>query len=439
MKSHLIIKLHHPVATENQIPHWVDAIEAKIGGGWQLVPAIDKIFAGSKIPVKVTREYPSSGKGWSSAEIKHGLNRIYRIILYNTQQIPRTFIRNINLLPEVSYARMGDIAITELPRAHVLGNSNTSVLSTGTDRASREAIRLPEAHLSTQGDNQITVAVLDTGVDVDHGELTHAYLPGKDYVDIIDGRERFMGDFLGVDDDPSDNLVGHGTHVAGIIAASGKKMPKGVAPKCRVLPVRVLGAMKRGSKPVGAGLVDNINVGLKWAIDQGAEVVNMSLGVRATGGGLPYREIIDYARSKNVTIVAASGNNGTEDLYYPGAYPYVVTVGALGQDREHVAPFSTYGKQVDLVAPGTAVYSSFLNNGYAFSSGTSHAAPFVTGAIALLKSYALSRGKKLSDGKTKYLIKHTSDKIGTRYKHPKAGYGRLNIGDAMRLLRHKLT
>ncbi|MBU1405609.1 MAG: S8 family serine peptidase [Proteobacteria bacterium] len=438
MKSHLIIKLHQPAATTDHIPHWVDAISTKSGGSRQLVPAIDAILAGKSIPVWVTREYPVAGQDWSTAEIKHGLNRIYRLVLQDDRQLPATLIRDINLLPEVNYARMGDIAVADLPQAHALTDSQASINS-GTDRASREAIRLPEAHLSSQGDRRVIVAVLDTGVDVDHAELVHAYLPGKDFVDIIDGAERFLGDFLGYDNDPDDTLVGHGTHVAGIIAAAGTHMPRGVAPQCRILPVRVLGAMKRGDKPVGAGLVDNINVGLKWAIDQGAEVVNMSLGVRDIGGGLPYKEVIDYARTKNVTIVAASGNNGSEDLYYPGAYPYVVTVGALDQDKEHVAPFSTYGKQVDLVAPGTDVYSTFLNNGYAFSSGTSHAAPFVSGAIALLKSFARAKGHKLSDGRVKYIIKHTSDKVGSRYKHPKAGYGRLNIGDAMRLLRQKLN
>jgi subtilisin family serine protease len=391
------------------------------------------------VPVWVTHEFPSAHKEWSADEIKHGLNRIYRLILHNDRQIPEKLIRDINLLPEVSYTRMGDIAVADLPQAHALESTGNLTLNAGTDRASRDSIRLPEAHLTTKGDRRIIVAVLDTGVDTDHAELTHAYMPGKDFVDIIDGAERFLGDFLGYDNDPDDNLVGHGTHVAGIIAAAGTNMPMGVAPQCRILPVRVLGAMKRGDKPVGAGLVDNINVGLKWAIDQGVEVVNMSLGVRDVGGGLPYKEVIDYARSKNVTIVAASGHHGAEDLYYPGAYPYVVTVGALDLDKEHVAPFSTYGKQVDLVAPGTDIYSSFLDNSYAFSSGTSHAAPFVTGAIALLKSFARAKGHHLSDGKAKYLIKHTSDKVGGRYKHQKAGYGRLNVGDAMRLLRQKLN
>ena len=71
--------------------------------------------------------------------------------------------------------------------------------------------------------------------------------------------------------------------------------------------------MRRGARKIGAGLVENINVGLKWAIDQGADVVNMSLGIRHVGGGLPHQEVIDYAARKGVTVVAASGNDGTED------------------------------------------------------------------------------------------------------------------------------
>jgi thermitase len=103
-----------------------------------------------------------------------------------------------------------------------------------------------------------------------------------------------------------------------------------------------------------------------------------------------------------------------------------------------VASFSTYGAQVSMVAPGTNIYSTFLNNDYAFSTGTSHATPFVTGAVALLKSYARSRGRSLSDGQVKHVLKHSADRVGTTFKDRKAGFGRLNLLDAMRLLEHKL-
>lgn len=99
---------------------------------------------------------------------------------------------------------------------------------------------------------------------------------------------------------------------------------------------------------------------------------------------------MNYAQRKGVTVVAASGNDGRMELYYPGALPSVIAVGAA-DDRGEVADFSTYGDHVSFIAPGVDVYSSSLGNGYAFSTGTSHAAPFVTGAIALMKSYARAK------------------------------------------------
>jgi subtilisin family serine protease len=167
-------------------------------------------------------------------------------------------------------------------------------------------------------------------------------------------------------------------------------------------------------------------------------VINMSLGVQHVDGGLPHQEVVEYARLKGVTIVAASGNDGTEGIYYPGGFPSVITVGAADTSG-NVAAFSTYGRQVSLIAPGTDVYSTYLENDYAFSSGTSHAAPFVSGAVALLKSYARSRGRRLTDGQVKSVLKHTADKAGRSFKDRKAGYGRLNLSDAMRLLEHSLN
>ena len=183
--------------------------------------------------------------------------------------------------------------------------------------------------------------------------------------------------------------------------------------------------------------MDNIDAVVKWSVDQGADVINMSLGVQHTGGGLPHQDVIDYAQRKGVTVVAATGNDGTEELYYPGAFDSVIAVGAsdlLGD----VAAFSTFGQQVTLVAPGTQIYSTYLENGYAFSSGTSHAAPFVTGAVALLKSLARKLGHTLTDGQIKHVLIHTADKIGRRFKDRKAGFGRLNLWDALKLTQYRL-
>ncbi|MDG4862435.1 S8 family serine peptidase, partial [Streptomyces sp. T-3] len=310
-------------------------------------------------------------------------------------------------------------------------------LARTTDTRSRTHIGLPAAHRLGEGSPDVVVAVLDTGVDVRHPELAQAALPGFDFVDIVDGAEKFVGDHLDADPDPED-LVGHGTHVAGIVAAQGRGMPRGVVPRCRLLPVRVLGAMRRGDRAIGAGLVENIDVALKWAVDQGADVINMSFGLRSRDGGLPHRDVVSYGLRRGVTMVAATGNDGSDrELYYPGALPGVIAVGATDPDDE-VAAFSTYGPQVVLTAPGADVYSSVPGNRYAFASGTSQAAPFVTGAAAFLQSLAVEAvGERLSAADIRRLLVRTADRPDSRLRTPRGGHGRLNLADAARLLAYE--
>lgn len=430
MKPHIKIKIRFGVAI-SPLPHWQKLLNDSTLARKQLHPDIDRLLAMYDLSVWVTQEYRPADNSWDTAELISGLDRLYRLILQQERAIPERLIHELKALPIVEDAQPGAIAQTDLP------NLLPQQMSTTTDERSRRAIYLDEAHRYSQGDPRITVAVLDTGITLSHPELQDALIPGYDFVDVIDGASKFVGDYLGYDDVPDDE-VGHGTHVAGIIAGKGLNMPTGVVPKCKIMPVRVLGAMERGGKRVGAGLVDNINAGIKWAIDQGADVINMSLGIQHTGGGLPHQEVVDYAKQKGVTIVAAAGNDGQENLYYPGALPYVITVGAVDELGD-IAPFSTYGKQVSFVAPGTNIYSTYLQNDYGFSTGTSHASPFVAGAVALLKSYALMRGKQLLDNQVKYVLKHSSDKIDAEFKHQKVGFGKLNLIDAFRLLEYKIA
>ena len=431
MKPHIQLTLKEDVSP-GQIPYWKDVVLGHAAAQSHIHPEVDTWVEQYSLPVRVTREYQPAGKSWDKDELASGFNRVYRLILQQNTDIPNDLIEHISLVPDVEAVAPGKVATADLPSV------TARTLTVETDARSRQAIHLDQAHNYSKGDAKITVAILDTGIDLDHPELVEALLPGYDFVDIIDGAGKFVGDYLGYDKDPEDE-VGHGTHVAGIIAGQGLDMPLGVTPHCKILPVRVLGAMKRGSKKVGAGLVDNINSGIKWAIDQGADVINMSLGIQHTGGGLPHEAVVNYARRKGVSIVAASGNDGQEQLYYPGALPHVIAVGALDESGE-IASFSTYGKQVDFAAPGTNIYSTYIGNDYGFSTGTSHASPFVAGAIALLKSYALQKhDMELSDRQVKHLLKHTADKLDKRFKHPKAGFGKLNLLDALRFLDHKLA
>ena len=430
MKPHIEHKLQPGVAAP-RAPYWETIIRDKQGADAPTHPDVARVLARHALPVWVTQAYAPAGPGWSPAEIASGLNRIYRLVLREDRDIPPDLVRDIALLPVVEYARAGRIGVAELPEPRA------AALGAVTDQKSRLAIHLDEASQRTRGDRSVIVAILDTGVDLSHPELRGALLPGRDFVDILDGASDFLGDYLGADDDPDDE-VGHGTHVAGIVAGQGIAMPAGVVPRCRLLPVRVLGAMRQGQRRVGAGLIDNINAGIKWAVDQGAEVISMSLGVRHTQGGLPHREVVDYARHRGVTMVAAAGNDGTDQLYYPGALPYVIAVGSVEDDGQ-VAPYSTFGA-VTLVAPGTNIYSSYVGRDYAFSTGTSHATPFVSGAVAMLKSYARQKtGARLSDGQVKHVLKHTADKVDRSFRSKKAGFGRLNLIDALRLLDYRLA
>ena len=431
MKPHIKLTLKEDVWPD-QIPYWGDVILGKAQAQGHITPTVDEILEQYGFAVRVMREYQPAGKTWGQDEQANGFDRVYRLVLTNNKAIPPELIQEISVLPLVEAVTVGTIATANLPTV------TAQSFAVETDQRSRDAIHLPQAHGYSTGDPEITVAVLDTGIDIDHPELIEIMLPGYDFVNILDGAGKFVGDYLGYDEDPDDE-VGHGTHVAGIIAGQGLKMPVGVVPRCKILPVRVLGAMRRGAKKVGAGLVDNINSGIKWAIDQGADVINMSLGIEHTGGGLPHEAVVNYARSKGVSIVAASGNDGQEQLYYPGALPHVIAVGALDESGD-IASFSTYGKQVDFAAPGTNIYSTYIGSDYGFSTGTSHASPFVAGAIALLKSYARQKyDTNLSDRQVKYVLKHTANKLGKRFKHPKAGFGQLNLLDALRLLDHKLA
>lgn len=376
-------------------------------------------------------EYKPKEENWSQDEWDAGLERVLRIILQDDiPAVPDKVLDALAQIPAIARVEKGHVGRVKIPRTEAM-----SLQRNASDWAGK-LIGLPAAHQITQGDPRVVVAVLDSGVDMRHPELAGNLVPGYDFVDILSGAEDFFGDKDGPDADPDDELVGHGTHVAGIIGAKGMRVPKGVAPQCKIMPVRVLGAVKGGGGYVGAGLVDNINNGIKWAVDNGAHVINMSLGIKREGSGLPHEEAIQYAEAKGVTVIAASGNDGTPELYYPGALPYVISVGAVAANRE-VTSFTTYGRVV-CAAPGQAIYSGHVGQSYAFASGTSQASPFVAGAAALLYSRALQLGRKITPAHVRHILKHTADKTGTQLRSQKEGYGILNVPDALRLLEYKL-
>ncbi|MCJ8280733.1 MAG: S8 family serine peptidase, partial [Rivularia sp. ALOHA_DT_140] len=213
MKQHIRLKLKQGIS-DKKIPHWQDILDNKKIAGEKLEGAIDKIFAKYKLPVWVTKEYKPAAQYWGRDELKSGLNRIYRLILQHHSRIPRELIQEVSLVPIVESVEVGEVGKANLP------SMIPAQMSVQTDLRSRLEVGLSEAQYYTRGVYDITVAVLDTGIDLSHPELEDVLLPGQDFVNIIDGANQFLGDYLDYDDVPDDE-VGHGTHVAGIIAAKG--------------------------------------------------------------------------------------------------------------------------------------------------------------------------------------------------------------------------
>ncbi|NUM36315.1 MAG: S8 family peptidase [Candidatus Brocadiae bacterium] len=269
-----------------------------------------------------------------------------------------------------------------------------------------KTLRVYEIWKKTQGEG-VKVAVLDTGI-IDHPDLKVNIKGGinfttsnpKDYVD----------------------RQGHGTHVAGIIAAEDNAIGViGVAPKAEIYAVKVLGDQGHGS-------FDMIVKGIDWAVDNKMDIISMSLGSSASSTQI--HEAVKRAYKKNITVVAAAGNDGDEyddnDMGYPARYPETIAVGSINKYMKR-SWFSSDGEELDIMAPGEEIYSTYLKNEYAILSGTSMATPFITGILALLISeHRKSKSKKTPIDTPEQIREHlirTADDAGEIGKDNFYGYG----------------
>ncbi|KGX92420.1 serine protease [Pontibacillus halophilus JSM 076056 = DSM 19796] len=219
------------------------------------------------------------------------------------------------------------------------------------------------------------VAVIDTGCQRDHPDLK----------DRIVGGRNFTTDYNGDLNNYSDNN-GHGTHVAGTIAASlNNKGVVGVAPEAGLLVLKVLTGKGNGSFQ---SVVDAIDYATKWQGDNGERVRIISMSLGGPSDVPELHEVIKEAVERNISVVCAAGNDGdgreqTDEYAYPGAYNEVIQVGAVDFERK-LARFTNTNDEIDLVTPGVAIRSTYLEGRYAALSGTSMATPHVSGALALL-------------------------------------------------------
>lgn len=274
------------------------------------------------------------------------------------------------------------------------------------DQYADQMVNAATAWEDTLGDSGVTIAVVDQGVKYDHPDLSGnmASDPGYDFVDN--------------DSDPyPDNLSEeiHGTHVAGI-AAAGVDNGTGVTGigNSTIISGRALSES-------GSGSTSDIADAVEWAADQGADVINLSLG--GGGSNQTMQNAVSYATDQGSLIVAAAGNSGSRGVSYPAAYSECVAISALDSDGS-LASYSQYGEDIELAAPGTDVLSTWTGDDYNRISGTSMATPVVAGVAGLtLAKWDLTNSELRSH------LKNTAADIGL--SSDKQGSGRADAGNAV--------
>lgn len=329
-------------------------------------------------------------------------------------------------------------------------------------------VGLPDARDVTRGSASVVIAVVDTGVNYNHWDLREQMWtnPGESEVDPATGARTCVGGIAenGIDDDgngyvddcrgydfvtegnaPLDQH-GHGTFVSGIAAAATNNRGShtdgtyegiaGMGGAARLMPVRVMDAG-------GLGYAFNIAAGIRYAALNGASVINLSIAFRSAPSAEEIMMLCaatDLAQAREVVVVGASGNGySLTTVSYPAACPGVIAVGASNPHDERAA-FSNAGDRLDLVAPGTGIFSALWSRdndsayGYyggstnQFGNGTSFAAPHVAGAAALVRSLRPDFGQ----AQTRELLLRTADDVGDPGFDPLTGWGRLNVARAVK-------
>lgn len=295
------------------------------------------------------------------------------------------------------------------PHYLYLTNDDASVIVPNDALYSRYQWNLPSIETEkgwtlSKGDDQVIIAVLDTGVQSNHPDLVGRLSQGMNIVN--NGAA------------PEDD-VGHGTHVSGIIGATvnNDEGVAGVSWYNKIMPVKVLDNS-------GAGSTYSVAQGIIWATDHGAKVINMSLGNYAKADFL--HDAIKYAYERDVVLIAASGNDNTDRPGYPAAYPEVFAVAATN-NRKEKASFSNFGDYIDVAAPGDSIASTYPGSQYAALSGTSMASPHVAALAGLIRSV----NPDLSNQEVMEIMRQSAVDLGPPGKDIYFGYGEIDIDKAL--------
>jgi len=305
-------------------------------------------------------------------------------------------IASYSMQREVSYVEVDSVA-----QAADVPNDTYFNLQWGLTK-----VKAPQAWDITKGSGGVVIAILDSGIDVNHPDLAGKIVSSVNFTDSTT---------------PYANGQSHGTHVAGIAAAITNNGigVAGLGRNCSLMNVKVLGDN-------GYGYYSWIAQGIIWAADHGAEVINLSLGGSSASSTL--ENAVNYAWGKGVLVVAAAGNNGSTSAFYPAYYTNCIAVGAT-DSNDALATWSNHGSWVDVAAPGVSIYSCMPDNQYDYKSGTSMASPYVAGLGGLVFSVAndANGDGKLND-EVRSAIEASCDNVSVD-----VAYGRINAYRAVQM------
>ncbi len=399
-----------------------------------------------------TQKFLPAGKNFSFSNLSPKVNYLAKGIVKQDEILGRiikvTYDKNIN---ESSFLAIqnDDPSIEYIEASHTYQMELTPNDSLIQNQWALTKIDAFDAWDITEGVDSVLLAIIDTGIDYLHPDLRNKIKlnPGEMGTDanghdkrsngIDDDNNGFIddyqgwdftdrvgfpfdssgGDYLTWDNDPMDEY-GHGTYIAGIAAAETNNITgiAGAAPNIKILNCRAF-------DPGGYGEEDDVAAAILYAVQMNAKVINMSFGDNSFSFVL--RDVIQYAYSKNIVLVGSAGNSGSDEPHYPSGYSEVICVGNSTQE-DYRSSSSNYGSTLDLMAPGTQIFTTAMNDSYAYVSGTSASSPFVSAAAALI----LSRNS-FSNEEVKQILKSSSDDIGTPGWDIYTGAGRLNLFNAL--------
>jgi len=361
---------------------------------------------------------------------QYGLDRMYIVNLPVESDIPAV---------AAEYENISDITYAEpnpLVKAHFVPNDTYYANQWGLNNTGQAEpygggapVGTPGADIDAElawnlhtGDNSIILSIIDTGVDYNHPDFSGRIVMGYD--------------FANDDNDPKDD-EGHGTCCAGIAGAKGNNGygVAGVNWNCRIMPVKVL-------DEYGSGYMSDVADGIIYAADNGASVLSLSLGSSSSSSTV--ENAVNYAHGLDCVILASRGNNNNTTPNYPASYSNVIAIGAMSPCDERKTTStcdgeywwgSSYGNDLDVMAPGTRIYTTDItgSGGYAsgdlmtYFNGTSAACPFAAGVTALLRSYEPS----LSNEEVRTRLRETAVDMNTPGFDNQTGYGRINAYNAL--------